>query len=104
MNIDLTSAQAKALVRQLEKEQLDVQHQAVDELCQAIICGLEKDGDTVWDCEWCGKSLRTVEDFEDGKCADCRERVALMEIADLRAIRREMERESIGRLPYVVGR
>ena len=102
IDLDLTSAQAKALIREIEEADLH-RHSAVDDLIEAISSGLEKAGEK-WDCEWCGGKLRSREDFEEMLCPRCREARELMEIADLRAIRREMERESIGRLPYVVGR
>lgn len=91
MNIDMTPAQAKALIREIEEADL-TRHPAVDELVEAVAAGLKKDGEDNWDCEWCGQQLETVEDFEAGKCSRCRENVALMEIADLRAIAQDMGR------------
>jgi rubrerythrin len=94
MNIDMTPAQAKALIREIEGADL-TRHPAVDELVEAVAAGLKKDDEDNWDCEWCGQQLETVEDFETMKCPSCRQGAELMEIGDIRAIIREMQRESL---------
>lgn len=102
MNIDLTPAQAKALVREIEEADLTY-HPAINELVEAVAAGLKKDGEDKWDCERCGTELYTREDFEQMLCSRCREANELMNIADLRALTREMEQETAATIRRYAG-
>lgn len=82
-------ARLKALVREIVEESHN-NHPAVDDLTDLMCLVFKKSGKDRWDCERCGKPLKTVEDFETNRCSSCQEAVELMQIADIRATIKEM--------------
>lgn len=83
-------AQMKALVREIVEESHH-NHPAVDDLVDLVCLGLTRANEDTWDCKRCGTELYTREDFEQMLCSRCREANELMNIADLRAIKRDIE-------------
>ncbi|HPT61590.1 MAG TPA: hypothetical protein PLN81_08355 [Bacillota bacterium] len=86
-------AQMKALVREIVEESHH-NHPAVDDLVDLVCLGLTRANEDTWDCKRCGTELYTREDFEQMLCSRCREANELMNIADLRAIQRDIETQT----------